>query len=169
MRVYLIKSDSDTRKLSSVFFPQVFYLETGDTVKYEDLKRGENGKPLPFNNYYFNISHSGNYWCIVFSDSECGIDLEINRQLKAHLSKKILFQSENLIDNNILKNWVLKEAYAKMMGVGISIGLNNIDPSDIYDNCSVTDLSSDDYICYAVGKDSVSNITKMTWADGKLF
>ena len=56
-----------------------------------------------------------------------------------------------------------------MMGVGISIGLNNIDPSDIYDNSSVTDLSSDDYICYAIGKDSVSNITKMTWADGKLF
>ena len=169
MRVYLIKSDSDTKKLSSIFFPQVFYLETGDNVKYEDVRRGENGKPLPINDYYFNISHSGNYWCIAFSDSECGIDIEINRQLKAHISKKILFPSENLIDDNILRNWVLKEAYAKMIGVGISVGLNNINMADIFDKCAVTDLSSDDYICYAVGADSVSNITKMSWSNGKLF
>ena len=169
MRVYLIKSDSDTKKLSNVFFPQVFYLETGDNIKYEDLKRNENGKPLPVNNYFFNISHSGNYWCIAISDSECGIDIEIDRQLRAHISKKILFQSENLIDDNLLRNWVIKEAYAKMIGVGISVGLNNIEMSDILNNNHVTDLSSDDYICYAVGKDPVSNITKMTWADGKLF
>jgi phosphopantetheinyl transferase len=166
MRVYLVKANSDTRKMSKDLFPLVFNLETGDQVNYGKLARSANGKPLPINNVYFNISHSGAYWCVAFSDSECGIDIEINRQLRAQLSKRILFQSENLIDNNLLKNWVIKEAYAKMKSVGIGLNFSTVSLEQIESECVVTDLSDDDYILYAVGSSAVTDVTKLSW-DGK--
>ena len=153
MKAYLIKANTDTKKLSSVLFPRVFYLETGEKIQYEDLRRNQNGKPQAENGIYFNISHTGNYWCIVFSDSECGIDIELNRTLRAHMSRKILFDGEKLID----------EAYAKMIGVGISISFSTIDLESVAEEYEVSDLSAEDYICYAVGATPVTDIVKMNW------
>ena len=166
MKVYLIKSNTDTKKLSSVLFPRVFYLETGENVSYEALRRNENGKPQAENGIYFNISHSGEYWCIAFSDSECGIDIELDRQLRARMSHKILFEGEQLIDDNLLKNWVIKEAYAKMVGVGISISFSTIDIENVKEEYEVSDLSNDGYICYAIGATPVTDVVRMNW-DGK--
>lgn len=163
MKAYLIKANTDTKKLSSVLFPRVFYLETGEKIQYEDLRRNQNGKPQAENGIYFNISHTGNYWCIVFSDSECGIDIELNRTLRARMSRKILFDGEKLIDDNLLKNWVMKEAYAKMIGVGISISFSTIDLESVAEEYEVSDLSAEDYICYAVGATPVTDIVKMNW------
>ena len=166
MKVYFITANTDTKRLSSVLFPRVFYLETGENIRYEDLRRNEDGKPQAENGIYFNISHSGNYWCIVFSDSECGIDIELNRPLRAHMSRKILFEGEKLVDDNLIRNWVIKEAYAKMKGVGIGIGFSAINIKDIIKENEVSDLSSDDYICYTVGATPITDVIKMNW-DGK--
>ena len=142
----------------------MFEKETGRSINYESLARNQDGKPLPIDGVYFNISHSGNYWCILFSDAECGIDIEINRPLKARLARKILSPSEKLINGNLMRNWVIKEAYAKMVGTGIGVGFSSINAADILEKYAVSDLSTDEYICYAIGKDKTVEIA-ITTAD----
>ena len=73
------------------------------------------------------------------------------------------FDGEKLIDDNLLKNWVMKEAYAKMIGVGISISFSTIDLESVAEEYEVSDLSAEDYICYAVGATPVTDIVKMNW------
>ncbi len=165
MKVYIIKATTDTKHLSKILFPLVFERKTGKKVSYDELPRSENGKPLPIDGVHFNISHSGKYWCAIFSDAECGIDIEVNRQLKPRVAKKILCPNEQLIDGNLLKNWVFKESYAKMVGAGIGIGLNTIESNQITNNHAATDLSDDDYVCYAIGHDGVDGIIKLNYSN----
>ena len=169
MKIYLIKTATETKHLSTILFPLVFKRETGRIVSYDELPRSENGKPEPIDDIYFNISHSGKYWCVVFSDAECGVDIEVNRQLNPRIAKKILYPNEQLIDGDLLKNWVIKEAYAKMTGAGIGIGLNTINPTEIANKYTITDLSKDDYTCYAIGNSSVGETIKLDWNGVELF
>lgn len=160
MKVYIVKAEQNTKHLSPMLFPIVFEKETGKHVRYEDLARDELGKPQPIDGIHFNISHSGNYWCIVFSDSECGIDIENNRKLDKYMERKILYPGEEIMDGNLIRNWVLKEAYAKKIGVGIGIGsgVATFDPEEIRKECVISNLCTDNYICYAVGDEPVTEV-----------
>ena len=168
MKAYLIKTNRESRKLSNTLFPLIFEQETGKAISYENLPRNEHGKPQPIDDIYFNISHSGNYWCIVFSNSECGIDIEMNRELNARIARRILCDDEMLINGDLLRNWVIKEAYVKMLGTGIGAGLASQSAAQIIENNQATDLSSEEFICYAIGKDSVTEVVSLGW-DGNKF
>ena len=165
MKVYIIKANRNTKHLSEELFPLVFERETGRKVSYRDLSRNEFGKPQPVDGVYFNISHSGNYWCIVFSDSECGIDIEINRKLSSRIARKILHISEQPIDGNLLKSWVFKEASVKKIGVGISAGLSSVSPDRIEQECVATDLSTDEYVCFAIDNSRADDVIKLNYPE----
>ena len=91
-------------------------------------KTDKNGKPYIPSASFFNISHSGSFVVCAVSDSEVGVDIEEIRKMKPTLIKSILSPGE-LIDSQkfsgaalqrlLCEKWVRKEAYLKLLGVGL--------------------------------------------------
>lgn len=96
---------------------------------------GEHGKPdFAEGGYHFNLSHSGDYVCLAVDQNQIGIDIQKmcplrdlkvaehfftmreQEALKAYDEK----QAQELLFYTI---WVKKEAYAKLTGEGITIGV----------------------------------------------
>ena len=91
-------------------------------------KTQKNGKPyiptLPF----FNISHSGNFVVCAVSNKEVGVDIEEISRMKISLARKILSAKEEVLHQAVsgaklqyllCEKWVRKEAYLKMLGIGL--------------------------------------------------
>lgn len=93
-------------------------------------------------NWHFNLSHSGEYVCLVTDESPVGVDIQQMRPLKNYhlaerfFSEKELIKIESYI--NITEKvecfydiWVKKESYAKLTGEGIGkvVGLDTEDES----------------------------------------
>lgn len=113
------------------------------TIAYE-----ESGKPV-FNGAFLSIAHAGNYAVCAVSDKEIGIDAEVMRKIKPLVARRICTENElhyvfgSDFDGNIpesagddvcrrlLEIWTKKEAYGKMLGIGISYDMKNTDVSYI--------------------------------------
>ena len=99
-----------------------------------DIFYNEYGKPYIKNNpIYFNISHSKEYIVCAVSDSEIGVDIE-HLTYNAATAKRICTEDElKLVKNahDFTKIWVKKEAYIKMIGIGLEYGMKNVDTTKI--------------------------------------
>ena len=106
------------------------------------------GKPyFADKNLHFSISHTKNHAFCCLSEYNVGLDAEeIDRRVSPALADKILSPREKrrcAADTDILRLWVLKEAYAKLTGKGLGNYLyeTDFDPSDprvlIIDGCFV--------------------------------
>lgn len=100
---------------------------------------GEHGKPYLLNNngYHFSASHSGS--CIAFAggDAPVGVDVERIREGKLKIAKRFFTDNEYGFieksaepDTEFFKIWTAKEAYVKMLGVGLSEPLQSFDVLD---------------------------------------
>ncbi|MBQ8156566.1 4'-phosphopantetheinyl transferase superfamily protein [Candidatus Saccharibacteria bacterium] len=154
MKIYFIKTDNNAEKLSSVLFPLIYKREAKESIDipYQQIKRNQYGKPLPIQGIYYNISHTKKMWCIVFCDSQCGIDIEKSKDIDERIKRRILSKNEKIIGGNILNNWVIKEAYGKYLGLGLNIDFRDISTNDIMEHENVTNLSTNDYVCFVVSK-----------------
>ena len=86
-----------------------------------DIKRTKNGKPyIEGDPVYFSVSHSGNYGAFIICDKPAGVDLELYKQKNFSAVLSRFTPRERLEINGdfkkFLKNWVVKEAYIKMLG-----------------------------------------------------
>jgi 4'-phosphopantetheinyl transferase len=88
-----------------------------------------------FPNAHFNISHSGDWVVVAFSDCSVGIDIEKNKGNRLAVAKRF-FTKEELDDlfafaeeeqriAYFYQLWTLKESYLKAIGKGISMSLNS--------------------------------------------
>ena len=133
------------------------YIYNSKKPDTSSLLRDKNGKPLPINDIHFNISHSDRYWAIAISDRPVGIDLQSKfrqgkpREISERALKKILKPGEKPVKNNYLHNFVIKEAYAKLLGDGLSLGFSNYDANDLIEKPHYL-KETKDYICYAFEK-----------------
>lgn len=96
-------------------------------VEVPNIIISKNGKPYFENsNIFFNYSHSKKYIACAISNYELGIDIEeTDRMISDRLSKKYL---NGIIDNKKrLEQWVKKEAYSKMKGLGLLIDFKKLD------------------------------------------
>ena len=107
-----------------------------EMLNYFNLKMPEiiiltNGKPIFKNsNIYFNYSHSKNYIACAVSLCNVGIDIEeTSRTIDDAISKKYLDNVKS--QSKRLESWVKKEAYSKLKGLGIQIGIQNIKLDEI--------------------------------------
>ena len=145
-RVYLQKYDlfsaprSDKKRLESENGLSLLEYALRDTYNAElsemNIQRGEHGKPYfpNFPEICFNISHSGDYAAAAVSDSEIGVDVQVFRNVKENLIKKVCRGAElDYIDNAADRSrafihlWALKESYIKAIGMGLAFSLNEIE------------------------------------------
>lgn len=108
----------------------------GLNLYQEPRMRGEHGKPFftlrP--RIHYNISHSGEYVVCILAPEEVGIDVQIHRKVNyermlermvpASMIPEIL-QEENITEA-FFTQWVLREAYIKWTGEGLSRNLPSI-------------------------------------------
>nr|WP_320166340.1 4'-phosphopantetheinyl transferase superfamily protein [uncultured Methylophaga sp.] len=134
-----------------------------------EFKNAASGKPYLYdNNIFFNISHSNGAVALAIADVECSIDIEKVRPLTnlELLIEKTMSPSEKIALNgsqdrnsDFLNKWVIKEAFLKLSGAGLSVELNTIctesevkrihDHSCILRNASLSTFSHSNYIVAA--------------------
>ncbi len=105
----------------------------------EDAKiiKGEHGKPyLEGNPFFLSISHCKGLVISAVSDEEIGADCELIRPHDLRILERVADENEKsrIIDsdsqmNEFFRLWTMKEAYVKMLGVGIGCDLKSIDTS----------------------------------------
>jgi len=158
MKVWIIKKNN--KKDSSIeMLKKIYFKETKKKLDVKDIKYKKKGKPFLNDNFYFNISHSKKYISIVFSNSEVGIDIEDSlRKICNGFENKILGPKEQIIDSNILNNWVIKEAFSKFLGLGLCMDLKKIDTKKVLKNRYTYNLSTENYICYVVGLEKLEDV-----------
>ena len=111
--------------------------EYGIRLEYEARSVGEHGKPFISSRpeIHYNISHSGKYVVCVVAPQEVGIDIQIHsaasnikrileRTVPADLARQILDSTNT--EKAFYTQWVLREAYVKWTGEGLSKDLRKI-------------------------------------------
>lgn len=96
----------------------------------------EHGKPYLMNypDYHFSVSHSGNCIAFVSGNASIGIDVEQIGDRNLDIAKRFFTENEfEFIKNSkepqslFYQIWTAKEAYVKMLGVGLSKSFNSFD------------------------------------------
>ena len=110
--------------------------EYGRDLKFEPRARGEHGKPFftlaP--NIHYNISHSGIYVMCAFAPVPVGIDVQEHRPVKYEMVLRRTVSPERMQEileaedpaYEFYREWVLREAYIKWTGEGLSRDLRTI-------------------------------------------
>ena len=99
------------------------------------ISHGVYGKPyIEGNPVFFSIAHSGDDGVVLASDKQCGVDLEVYRERKIDaLYNRLTEREKSEIQEDyklFLKNWVVKEAYIKMLGATIADTLFKLEFAD---------------------------------------
>ena len=114
--------------------------EYGINLYNEPRAEGEHGKPFltlqP--RIHYNITHSGKYVMCIIADQEIGIDVQVHkkvnfermleRMVPADMIREILDSDEP--EKAFFTQWVLREAYIKWTGEGLSRDLRTISMDD---------------------------------------
>lgn len=98
--------------------------------------QNEFGKPFlhGYQNFHFNVSHSGDWVVCAIDDKEVGIDIEQIKSIDKDIAQRffseteynmLISQPEDLKIDCFYSLWTLKESYIKCVGKGLSIPLNS--------------------------------------------
>jgi 4'-phosphopantetheinyl transferase len=95
----------------------------------KEIVRNDYGKPVILNGPHINLSHSGNFVCLVVSDiSPVGIDIERRRRINFDGLVNVSFHpleaaffAERPSNKRFFDIWTLKESFIKMLGIGFSV------------------------------------------------
>lgn len=116
-----------------------------------ELTFNKYNKPyLKNRNIYFNISHDKNTTVLVTSDKEIGVDIEYYTYKESVMKKYYNeFEQQEIINSNnkeyeFTRIWLMKEAFVKMKGQGISYGLQNVDTTRLKKQIKL--ISNEKYI-----------------------
>ena len=124
---------------SRYFLRQILAQELNVSAKSIDYSFSLHGKPyLKKENYYFNISHSGQIFVIATSSiGEIGVDIEdVNRDVNyQQLSDLIMSEADQYEFDSIIQSkktaifltyWTRKEAFFKGIGMGLTSPLKGL-------------------------------------------
>ena len=113
------------------------YFQEIDKIEYI---YNESGKPyIKDSSLYFSLSHSNGIIALTVSKEEIGIDIELIKDVKDTLSRRIMndleyntYQSLNKESKKIyfFEVWTSKEAYIKKLGTSITLNPSNISIED---------------------------------------
>ena len=146
----------------------------GKDLAFEPRGRGEFGKPFftleP--SIHYNISHSGAYVICGFAGEEIGVDIEEHRKQNfERILKRVVPEDmiREILDSEdpvraFYTQWVLREAYVKWTGQGLSQDFRTI-PMDRGEYLIVP--LSPDYTC-AVWKQSPFDVVTVEVQAGRI-
>lgn len=135
-----IKDEYDNKNMEHMIGEKLLEIglekEFGRKLAFEPRAKGEHGKPfftlLP--RIHYNITHSGKYVMCLFAGEEVGIDVQIHkkvnyerileRMVPADMVREILDTDD--MEKAFFTQWVLREAYIKWTGEGLSRDLRTI-------------------------------------------
>ena len=124
------------------------YKEYGLKLAFEPRATGEHGKP--FLSYrpslHYNISHSGKYVVCILADQEVGIDVQVHcgvnyeRMLRRMVPREQYDEilSDVNAEEKFFEQWVLREAYIKWTGEGLSRDMRTISMDE--GSCMLLDM-----------------------------
>ena len=142
-KLYLEKNISSKELLTKI-------LEKENVTNVE-IVYNNYGKPyLKNNELYFNLSHDRNMTVLVTSNKEIGVDIEYLTYKQSVVNKYFTPTEQEIIKNSknkeydFTKIWVMKESYVKMLGIGITYGLQNVDTVVLANKFEIID--KDDYL-----------------------
>lgn len=123
---------------------------------------GENGKLyLPgVDDFFFSLSHSGEYAACVVSDVPVGVDIQQKRETKANIARRFFqCQEASRIESEpkekqaemFFRYWTGKESYLKLKGQGILGGLDSffvdLEEKKIVDDYNQQEIYLKEYKC----------------------
>lgn len=118
-------------KLFGKLIVKKYHQEQNGQFSWANWKLSANGKPYYGAEKKFNISHSGNYVSVAFSNHNIGVDIEKINEIDVssissflHPKEAQYIQEANNSKDALYQVWTRKEAYLKARGVGIVEGLN---------------------------------------------
>lgn len=109
----------------------------GGRISDYDISFNEHGKPSLSNmipDLFFNISHSGDYIVVAFSDQQIGIDIERIGQRRMKVARRFYHPAEvETLETTPLRDqdslffqlWSIKESFLKYTGTGLSASLSS--------------------------------------------
>lgn len=113
----------------------IYHVRKNEKCKFSDLtfQTNEFGKPeCNLHDFYFNISHSGNYVICACSTQQIGVDIEQMNPLDHKIAKHFFCSQEYKEISKAMnrtecfyKYWTAKESYVKYIGKGLLISLNS--------------------------------------------
>lgn len=97
-------------------------------LKHEKIIKKYNGKPYLLNNkIFYNISHSNGLFVIAVAKSDLSIDIEYNKINRINIAKRIYNNiPKNLTNDQLIKDFVIKESFIKYYGMSIYNNLKDI-------------------------------------------
>lgn len=146
MIIYVIKNPS--KKDYKQFLIKKYMKEISYNNAYSIITN-EYGKPyIKDNPFYFNISHSGDYYIMAFSQNEIGIDIQKHSKIKKTIINKFHPNEKGISTlQQFYDLWCKKEAYAKYLGTSIfyTIGLDLLNTKP----CLFKEINiADKYSCF---------------------
>ena len=135
-KIDFYRFDKD-KKLSAGAYLLLKTLLLEENISNPVFKTGKYGKAYidNYNDFHFNLSHSGKMVLCAISDKQVGADIEyIDPEIDLNIAKNYFFnkeyesimKSDNPSDE-FFKYWVLKESYMKYTGFGMNLELNSFE------------------------------------------
>ena len=124
-------SDRDLKQGRMYLYDYVISELFGANVPSTDT--GKNGKPIflpPYDDYHFNISHSGSMVVMGIGKSPLGVDIEHIGRVKNYkrLAERFFYEAERHRiqaaddpEREFYRIWTFREAFSKLVGVGITL------------------------------------------------
>ena len=140
-RLEKIKKSNNTLFIKEQLGTHLLLSDILENSYFQDLESLEYiyndfGKPfIKDSNLYFSLSHSNGIVALIVSKEEIGLDIELIKDVKDNLAKKIMndieyntYQSLNKESKKIyfFEVWTSKEAYIKKLGTSITLNPSNI-------------------------------------------
>jgi 4'-phosphopantetheinyl transferase len=126
-----VKREDQLRAIGSIIL-QKDYIQTKYNLEFKDIviQHTEFGKPY-YKDLVYNVSHDSDLVVIVYSDSATSIGVDIMKQKSVNIYQfnNSFSQREkwDLNKDNFFRYWCAKEAFAKALGVGLSIDFASVE------------------------------------------
>lgn len=88
----------------------------------KQIVTSENGKPSIPGFAHFSVSHSGQYWAVLFDSEPCGLDIQLGKDLdymaiaEKYYSEKELERVKMFGYDEFFHIWTRREAFVKAIG-----------------------------------------------------
>lgn len=140
-RLERIKKSKNTLVIKEQLGSHLLLTDVLENTYFQEIDKieyiyNESGKPyIKDSSLYFSLSHSNGIIALTVSKEEIGLDIELIKDVKDTLSRRIMndleyntYQSLNKESKKIyfFEVWTSKEAYIKKLGTSITLNPSNI-------------------------------------------